>query len=103
MTPSGIDFELQSLCLGIEDDDGAGLLGVTLEWIRIELCAGTNFELVQAFLHRVLKLHAETLRGRPELLSMLKKLNKLQNKVWRRVQGMLQHNLCLISFFSHLH
>mmetsp|Transcript_11657 Transcript_11657/g.14539 ORF Transcript_11657/g.14539 Transcript_11657/m.14539 type:complete len:104 (-) Transcript_11657:1950-2261(-) len=103
MTPSAIDFELQSLCLGPEDDDGASLLNVTLEWIRIELFAGTNFELVQAYLNRVLKLHGETLRQRPELYSKLHQLNRIERKIWRNIQGMLQHNLCLISFFSHQH
>ncbi|CAK9109549.1 WD repeat-containing protein 36 (T-cell activation WD repeat-containing protein) (TA-WDRP) [Durusdinium trenchii] len=101
LSPSAIDFELQSVSLGPEDDDGGGLLRLLLEWIHLELKRKTNFEVVQALLHRVLVVHHDSCSQRPELHALLCEIRSAQDTAWKALRGMLQHNLCLLSFFAH--
>uniref|UniRef100_A0A7S2WDF5 Small-subunit processome Utp21 domain-containing protein n=1 Tax=Mucochytrium quahogii TaxID=96639 RepID=A0A7S2WDF5_9STRA len=101
LSPSAIDFELRSMALGVEDEDGAHLIGVTLDWILYELCSKTNFEIAQAVLNRVIALHSDIIAARPELKSRLNALQSAQDKAWKDLRGLLQHNLCLLSYFAH--
>jgi len=102
LTPSAVDFELRSMTLGTaEDDDGAHLLTIVLEWIHFELESRTNFELVQAILSRTLALHDEMIVARPKLQALVRKLMAAQESAWKGLRGLIQHSLCLLSFFSH--
>jgi len=102
LSPSAVDFEIRNMTLGtIEDEDGAHLLSVALDWVLAELQARTNFELCQAILSRVLALHSELLVARPELQARLAPLQKAQDAAWKGLRGLFQHSLCLLSFFAH--
>ncbi|GBG32733.1 WD repeat-containing protein 36 [Hondaea fermentalgiana] len=101
LSPSAVDFELQSATLGPEDDDGAHLLRVLMDWLLHELQNRTNFEMVQAMMHRLTSVHADSLLVRPELQSRLKSLRDEQAACWKSLKGLVQHNLCLLSLFAH--
>jgi U3 small nucleolar RNA-associated protein 21 len=102
MTPSAVDFELRNVSLGfVEDDDGAKLLAVILDWLLAELRGRTNLEVAQAVLSRVLALHAETLAARPELQARLRPLQLAQDQAWKQLRARMQHSLCLLAFFSN--
>ena len=100
MSPSAVDFEIQSLCLGVEDDDGARQVRLVLKWLVIELKAGTNFEVVQAFLHRVIHVYKEVLQERDELRQLVAELHSIQEKRWLKMRQLMQNTQCLIGFFS---
>ena len=100
MSPSAIDFEIQSLCLGVEDDDGARQVRLTLRWLLVELQAGSNFELIQAYLHRVIHVYKEILQEREELRQLVGQLHSVQAERWRKMRALMQHAQCLIGFFS---
>ena len=102
MSPSAVEFELASLVLGPEDEDGSRLLGQLVDWMVVELRAGTNFEMVQGVMSRVLELHHEVIVQRPELLGKLRSLLEAQRGRWLALHGLLQQNLCLVQFMSRL-
>src|SRR6185312_8842607 len=88
-TSTEIDMELHSCSLGPEDDVGARVLMALLEWIVVELKAGTNFELVQAILARLMHAHGETLSERDELKVVLAVIVEEQRNVWERMRGVV--------------
>ena len=101
MTPSGIDFELHSLCLGVEDEQGVVLVGQVLDWLYVELGAGTNFELVQAVLNRVLLIFGESvIRENAGLKDKLAQVQEMHEVNWTRIRGLIRQNLCLVEFFN---
>jgi len=101
MSSSAVDFELQAFTLGPEDDDGCHLLGSLLDWILFELQRGTNFELVQAILNRVLTIHQDSLLSRQELHNRLYRILDEQKRQRKCIQDLVDHNSCLLAFFAH--
>lgn len=67
LAPSAADLELRSLCLGPEDEDGAGLLAAALSYIAFQLAAGTAFDVTEAHLQLLLQLYQETIAALPGL------------------------------------
>jgi len=101
LSPSAIDFELRSCTLGPEDDDGCHLLGLLFDWLSYELQMKKNFELVQAIISRIIELHSDTIVARVELDTMLQSVLEYHKQSWKHLQGLIHHNLCLLSFFAH--
>jgi len=59
-TPSAVDVELNGLCRGqLDDAPGKRLLLLSLSWFTDRLTDGADFDMIQAYLHRFLKIHAE--------------------------------------------
>jgi U3 small nucleolar RNA-associated protein 21 len=102
LSPSAIDYELRSLSVGPEDEEGARVLSAWLEWILYELKAKMNFELVQSILGRMIKVHGETFQAREELRRILAGIRDEQKLAWRSLQGMMQKSLCYVESFSQL-
>ena len=103
MSPSAIDYEIRSLSFGPEDDSGARVLLVWLEWISVEIKAGSNFEMIQSILSRILQIHGETVTQREELKHVLERIQEEQKKSWKTLQNLIQKSLCYIESFSQLH
>jgi len=98
LSPSGIDFEFQTLSLR----DDFKELKLLLEMIDYSLDSNQNFELVQAFLNLFLKHHGETVANDSGLVDIVKKLRVKQRENWIRLQSLFQNSLCLIRHFSGL-
>jgi len=102
LSPSAIDFEIRSLSLGSEDEEGARSIQIWLEWILLELQGRSNFELIQAVLGRMIKLYSEVLAEREELKDLVKRIKEEQQGVWKGLQSKIQKCLCYVESYSQL-
>jgi U3 small nucleolar RNA-associated protein 21 len=128
--PSAIDVSLSSLCNGSHDlEDGLALLILASRWL-LEACRSRErFDAVNAYLHRFLYLHSNTLAGidevslakndngeegllteeeeemkrqREELTLNIKQLKEAQKSGSEVLQGEMQNTLCLLRHFSRM-
>lgn len=130
MGPSSIDVEISSLCHGPHDlEDGLPLLLAASRWL-LEACgSGTSFEAVNAYLHRFLRKHGGVVvqmgkggdgegdgegeeeeaggkdgrrDGVEELLASIELLRREQQSASDRLQGKMQHTICLLRHLSRM-
>jgi U3 small nucleolar RNA-associated protein 21 len=127
MGPSSIDVEISSLCYGIHDlEDGLPLLHLASMWL-LEACEShQSFEAVNAYLHRFLHVHGNVItrldqslqdeieqpdgdeEEDPKMQKMkdfIKTITQLQMKqkdASNRLQGKMQHTLCLLRHLSRM-
>ena len=59
LPPSALDTEMRSLCSYDEDEEGVQLIAVLLLWFAQQFDSGSNFEILQAYLHRVMSIYSE--------------------------------------------
>ena len=62
----------------------------------------TDFEMVQALLERTLQLYGEVIEAMPEMKAMMETMEGIQERGWRRMQGLIQQTLCLVELFSNV-
>ena len=121
--PSAIDVELSSLCYGSHDlDEGLPLLHAASLWL-LEACKShENFETTNAYLHRFLHVHGnviamverqdqseEELDGNDqkqlklfEFRQTVSQLREEQRAASNRLQGKMQHTICLLRHLSRM-
>lgn len=126
--PSAIDVSLSTLCSGMHDlDEGIPLLTLTCRWL-VEACQSRErFEAVNAYLHRFLYLHSNTIAGigesprlsdespgasddenkqrqaqQKELLACIELLRTSQREASEALQNKMKHTLCLLRHFSRM-
>ena len=127
MGPSAIDIAFSSLCHGMHDlDEGLPLLHLASQWLLDECQSQNNFEVINAYLHRFLHLHASTIVGidsswqngknaselindnevtkntRVQLLELIKNLKAAHRKATEGMKNKLQESLCLLKHFSRI-
>merc|ERR1712137_435730 len=93
LSPSKLDLEIRQL---ITEDEIVSVLNFIEYGLEEKLC----FELVQALLHVVLKVHSEEIIESEILLSKTKELQEKQNDVWERLENIFHYNQCLITHLS---
>jgi U3 small nucleolar RNA-associated protein 21 len=124
MGPSSIDVELSSLCYGIHDlGEGLPLLHLAANWL-LEACKShESFEAVNAYLHRFLHVHGNVIaaieNGNQEgseewngndlhnlklsqFKDTLSQLREEQRAASNRLQGKMQHTICLLRHLSRM-
>lgn len=67
-----------------------------------ELRKGTNFELVQAQLGLVLRVHGLEIAARQELKDLAEQLLDCHNTQWERIEDLMQYNLCLLGHLTRM-
>lgn len=102
LSASAVDVEMSTLCMGEFDDEGKQLLGLFLDFMREEMATRRDFQVLQAYLNRFLKLHESLLVADPALLARAEALGAEQQAQWGRLQQLLHHNLCLVQYFSKI-
>lgn len=102
LSASAVDVEMSTLCMGDFDEEGKQLLGVFLDFVREEMATRRDFQVLQAYLNRFLKLHESLLVADPQLLARADALGAQQQEQWGRLQQLLHHNLCLVQYFSKI-
>ena len=98
MSPSGVDLEIRSLSLS----DGGLELALFLDFLATELPAGRNFELLQAYLAALLRVHEDALRSLPALAQRLAALRDIERATWLRLKAQAQKVLCLVGALAHM-
>ncbi|KAL3945130.1 MAG: hypothetical protein SGBAC_000798 [Bacillariaceae sp.] len=127
--PSAIDVSFNSLCSGMHDlEGGLPLLILACRWL-VEACRSRErFETVNAYLHRFLHLHSNTLAGiddfpddseggspeqrekeadelrqqRRETVKYITLLRKEQQSASEALQNKMKNTLCLLRHFSRM-
>lgn len=129
MGPSSIDVEISSLCYGIHDtEEGLPLLHIASMWL-LEACEShSSFETVNAYLHRFLHVHGNVitridqavqkdetksseeqeedddlqLLKLKEFVETIAQLQEKQKEASNRLQGKMQHTICLLRHLSRM-
>ena len=123
MGPSAIDVELSSLCYGSHDlNEGLPLLHFASRWL-LEACKSReSFEAINAYLHRFLHVHGNVIAmiekdhdeedddggniekslKMNEFRETLSHLRAEQRDASNRLQGKMQHTICLLRHLSRM-
>ena len=130
MGPSSIDVELSSLCYGMHDlEDGLPLLLIASKWL-VEACeTHERFEAINAYLHRFLHVHGNVIiridnimqerndsslvdqddedddpqhKQLAEFVDTIGRLQLKQKESSNRLQGKMQHTICLLRHLSRM-
>ncbi|TDH74233.1 hypothetical protein CCR75_001471 [Bremia lactucae] len=102
LSASAVDVEMSTLCMGHFDEDGKKLLGWFLDFLRMEMKSHRDFQVLQAYLNRFLKLHEDLLVANPALLAQVDELGVVQQQQWQHLQKLLHNNLCLVQYLSRI-
>ncbi|KAL3664877.1 hypothetical protein V7S43_010055 [Phytophthora oleae] len=102
LSASAVDVEMSTLCMGDFDEDGKKLLGWFLDFLREEMRTRRDFQVLQAYLNRFLKLHEELLIADSALLAQVDALGSVQQQQWQHLQKLLHNNLCLVQYLSKI-
>ncbi|OQR88110.1 hypothetical protein ACHHYP_07540 [Achlya hypogyna] len=102
LSASGVDVELSTLCMGDFDTEGKAHLGLFLDCMLEMLETRHEFQVVQVYLNRFLKVHEDILVTDAALLSHVAQVHEVQQRVWEHLQGLLHNNLCLVQYFSKM-
>ncbi|RLN38104.1 hypothetical protein BBJ28_00017445 [Nothophytophthora sp. Chile5] len=102
LSASAVDVEMSTLCMGDFDEEGKRLLGWFLAFLREEMRTRRDFQVLQAYLNRFLKLHEELLVADPALLAQVDALGAVQQQQWQHLQKLLHNNLCLVQYLSKI-
>ncbi|CAL7933946.1 unnamed protein product [Xylocopa violacea] len=94
MSPSSIDFEIQSLTADQRTSDT--LLFKFMKMIYYMMEKKTDFELSQAYLAVFLKCHGTTIMETESLTNYLKTLQEIQSKAWFLLRDKLFYNLSVV-------
>jgi len=127
MGPSAIDVEISSLCYGMHDlEDGIPLLLIASNWL-LEACEShEKFEAINAYLHRFLHVHGNVIiridnilkesnesseeqdgddpqqLQLAEFVETIGRLQLKQKEASNRLQGKMQHTICLLRHLSRM-
>jgi len=97
LSPSSIDFEIRSLSY-LNDFEEFKLF---LRFVKAQLIEKKNFDIIQAVLNTFLKLHMDIISTDENLVQMCSEIEVIQNQIWSELQDVVDHTLCLISFFTN--
>ena len=73
-----------------------------LEALESEMKTKQHFEIVQAYLSLVLKLHGSTIVQNKDLVDRVDRLKDLSANSWVSLQDLFNHGLCLVQLFSDI-
>jgi len=95
MSPSAIDFELR--CLSVENDMYE--FKCLLEGLEYCLKEHKNFELVEACLSVLLKIHSSVIVDNYDIIGpYIERVNKEHEDVWSTMEELFQYGLCVTDF-----
>jgi hypothetical protein len=100
--PPAIDLEFRALCTHENDEEGLDLLRCFLIWMSKSLKSGMNFEILQAYLHRLLSIYAELILKQPLLSIEVEKVRLIHSESSNRFRHLIQSNLCLLKMLAGL-
>jgi U3 small nucleolar RNA-associated protein 21 len=98
MGPSAIDIELRSF--SVEMGGSVELLNKFLQFILYLLSTRNSFELANAYLGLLLKLHGDAISNDDELINQLEKIKEMQSLAWDNLKLCLNKNLCIVSYLK---
>ena len=85
-----------------DDHEGMDTVRAFLDFLLRLLRSKTNFELAEAYLDLLLKLHGEAVTENEELARVAMEIGGMHGETWGELQERVQSNLCLLKYFSRL-
>ena len=104
LNPYIIDLEIRSLDPLLQSGgDVIDYLLLFVEYIYKELkCSNDNFEMIQAYLNRFVKVFSEEIMANQNIKNKLENINGLNEKKYEKVEKMYNNTMCLISYFGKI-
>ncbi len=102
LSPSSVDVELSTLCMGDFDEEGKIILGLFLTCLLEAVQGRQEFQVVQVYLNRFLKVHEDVLAQDTVLLERVVELHTAQQQAWEHLQSLLLNSMCLVQHFSNI-
>ena len=102
LPPPALDLELRALCTGPEDHEGLFLLMRMLVWLLQRLKKGSDFEVLEAYLHRTLEVYADVIIQSKELLPVARRVGDVHRENASKLRDLVQSNVCLLKMFALL-
>ena len=100
LSPPALDAEFRSLCLHEADEPGLELLLSLMTWLTSALASRADFELVVAYLYRLLLIYEFILCKDTRFKEALQAIRKAQDENSERIRGLIHSNLCLLKVFA---
>ena len=98
-----IDVEFRALCSHGDDDEGIKLLHCLLSWLSDRIQCGRDYEILEAYLHRILLIYGEIIVINKDLLYIItNKITKNHEKNSIKLRNLVQSNLCLLKLLAGL-
>lgn len=102
MSPSAIDFEMNSL--SVENDFAE--FALVFRFILDQFQRNINYEMAQALLNVMIKHQGEVISTAiaddEQIKKLFAEIEVAQNASWERLQSLFHSNLCLVGYFSNL-
>ena len=102
LPPPAVDLEIRALCTHEEDEEGKLLLQHLLHWLTKHIASGEDFEILQAYLHRVISIYEQLIMKMPDLKEDLEQLQHAHSIANDRFRNLVQKNLCLLKMMGNL-
>lgn len=99
---SAVDVEFRSLCKHEDDEVGIRLVRYLVCWIKNELKTGGNYEVLQAYLHRLIIIYSETFIKHQSLSAELLELENIHEIGCQKLRQLVQSNLCLLKMLAQI-
>jgi U3 small nucleolar RNA-associated protein 21 len=100
MGPSAIDIEFRSF--SVEMGGSIEIINKFLQFIIYLLTTKNNFELANAYLSLVLKIHGDTISNDDELINQLEKIKEIQTLAWDNLKINFNKNLCIVGYLKNV-
>ena len=102
LTPPGVDREIQDLCHSKFDKTGKLYLSSFLFYFCHEVEKKDNFEVIQAYLNRFLKVHLDLIKEDRKCSEALEKLSHVQSVLNNSTKSLIQNTMCLLNFLTDM-
>jgi hypothetical protein len=98
MGPSAIDIEFRSL--SVEMGGSIELIEKLMQFILYLSTARTNFELANAYLALLLKVHGDSISQEDQLIRVLEQIKEIQSLVWTNLKLNINKSICLVGYLK---
>ena len=96
LSPVAGDAELR--CIGFNFGNEEAEMTYLLQFFLEQITTKQHFDILQAYLHLFLKIHAGVIADNKNLLDLVEKISEQVNSVWSDLDDLFQNNLCLVDY-----
>jgi len=96
LSPVAGDAELR--CIGFNFGTEEAEMTYLLKFFDEQISTKQHFDILQAYLHLFLKIHASSISENKNLLSLVEKISEQVDAVWSELDDLFQNNLCLMDY-----
>jgi hypothetical protein len=102
LSAPAIDVQLRALYSYEGDAEGEDNLKLLLIWLAEKIETGLDFELLQAYLHRVLTIFDKAMITLPELADTVQRVKTVSETASDRFRHLVHKNLCMFKTLANI-